>query len=177
MVGHAKLYTYICCLSKADLLFKMYWQRKYGPNYDWLILYRSYCIFKINQYALFLYSLSNINAMYYWWQAASMGMMGGLGMMGGNPMAAQGIMQSLMSMRPPGLDMSNPVLAQLMMQQVRLLIRKSKLTAQISPSVQQVRLYCRQIEFVIQWVRPDTDNVRCGSCAQYELTARLQSYY
>ncbi|XP_071551704.1 protein strawberry notch homolog 1 isoform X1 [Panulirus ornatus] len=49
--------------------------------------------------------------------AASMGMMGSLGMMGGNPLAAQGMMQSLMAMRSTGLDMSNPVLAQLMMQQ------------------------------------------------------------
>ncbi|XP_066942115.1 protein strawberry notch homolog 1 isoform X7 [Macrobrachium rosenbergii] len=49
--------------------------------------------------------------------AASMGMMGSLGMMGGNPLAAQGMMQSLMAMRAPGLDMSNPVIAQLMMQQ------------------------------------------------------------
>ncbi|XP_042225132.1 protein strawberry notch homolog 1-like isoform X6 [Homarus americanus] len=49
--------------------------------------------------------------------AASMGMMGGLGMMGGNPLSAQGMMQSLLAMRTPGLDMSNPVLAQLMMQQ------------------------------------------------------------
>lgn len=44
-----------------------------------------------------------------------MGMMGGLGMMTGNPLSA---MQSLMAMRAPGLDMSNPVIAQLMMQQV-----------------------------------------------------------
>ncbi|XP_045618673.1 protein strawberry notch homolog 1 isoform X2 [Procambarus clarkii] len=49
--------------------------------------------------------------------AASMGMMGGLGMMGGNPLSTQSMMQSLMAMRNPGLDMSNPVLAQLMMQQ------------------------------------------------------------
>lgn len=47
--------------------------------------------------------------------AASMGMMGNLGMMAGNPLSA---MQSLMAMRSPGLDMSNPVIAQLMMQQV-----------------------------------------------------------
>lgn len=47
--------------------------------------------------------------------AASMGMMGGLGMMGGNPLSA---MQSFMAMRSPGLDMSNPVIAQIMMQQV-----------------------------------------------------------
>lgn len=44
--------------------------------------------------------------------AASMGMMGGLGMMGGNPL------QSLLALRAPGLDMGNPVIAQLMMQQV-----------------------------------------------------------
>lgn len=42
-------------------------------------------------------------------------MMGSLGMMAGNPLSA---MQSLMAMRAPGLDMSNPVIAQLMMQQV-----------------------------------------------------------
>lgn len=52
-----------------------------------------------------------------------MGMMGSLGMMGGNPLAAQGMMQSLMAMRSPGLDMSNPVIAQLMMQQVRIQIQ------------------------------------------------------
>nr|XP_053635199.1 uncharacterized protein LOC128690539 isoform X2 [Cherax quadricarinatus] len=55
--------------------------------------------------------------------AASMGMMSGLGMMGGNPLSAQGMMQSLMAMRTPGLDMSNPVIAQLMMQQVRILVQ------------------------------------------------------
>lgn len=41
-----------------------------------------------------------------------MGMMGGLGMMSGNPL------QSLLALRAPGLDMGNPVIAQLMMQQV-----------------------------------------------------------
>ncbi|XP_050724416.1 protein strawberry notch-like isoform X2 [Eriocheir sinensis] len=46
--------------------------------------------------------------------AASMGMMGGLGMMGSSPLSA---MQSFMAMRSPGLDMSNPVIAQIMMQQ------------------------------------------------------------
>lgn len=46
-----------------------------------------------------------------------MGMMGGLGMMAGNPLSA---MQSIMAMRSPGLDMSNPVIAQIMMQQVSL---------------------------------------------------------
>lgn len=46
-----------------------------------------------------------------------MGMMGSLGMMAGNPLSA---MQSFMAMRSPGLDMSNPVIAQLMMQQVSL---------------------------------------------------------
>lgn len=51
--------------------------------------------------------------------AASMGMMGSLGMMGGNPLATtQGMMQSMLAMRSPSLDMNNPVLAQLMMQQV-----------------------------------------------------------
>lgn len=51
--------------------------------------------------------------------AASMGMMSSLGMMGGNPLATtQGMMQSMLAMRSPSLDMNNPVLAQLMMQQV-----------------------------------------------------------
>ncbi|KAK3855124.1 hypothetical protein Pcinc_038448 [Petrolisthes cinctipes] len=46
-----------------------------------------------------------------------MGMMGSLGMMGGNPLTSQGMMQSMLAMRSPSLDMNNPVLTQLMMQQ------------------------------------------------------------
>ena len=47
-------------------------------------------------------------------------MMGGLGMMGNPAMTqAQALMQSMMALgMRQGLDMSNPVIAQLMMQQV-----------------------------------------------------------